>query len=317
MYTGITYPRSNAGRDNAMTIGFNRYNSTADPLKRAITSITYDEIDVRKGPYHLARLDEMGKNAAYHLAVIEADKQVNYLHDLESECIQIFNLGIKRSINPLYKKSDRSYFGLPIETGRQPKLTMEAEIMSFALVIYEGNILRMLVPGATVMLVATPTEIHAQMLVAQAAINARNVAKEAMDTADHLLDTMNVDVDLLILKMWKEIEAFYAKEEEATMRNSSRDWGVIYVSYGSGSDITFTVLDFDDHTVLEDVEGQVNENGDKAVSDAAGILPLRTTVVGAATVTFKKNPLYQELEFPLTIVDESTVAYTVYMKKLV
>ncbi len=313
----ITYPHSNASRDNAMTIAFNKFNNTADPLKRAITQATFDEIVVRKVPYHNARLDEQGKNAAYYAAVHEADKQVQYLHELESECIQIFNLGIRRSINPLYKKSDRAYFALPIETGKLPKLTMEAEIMNFAVVIYEGNILRMAVIGATVMLVATPAQIEAQRVIAQAAIIARGLAKDAMDTADRLLVTMNVDVDLLILQIWKDAEAHFAKQEIETRRNSCRDWGVIYVTYGSGSDITFTVLDFDDHSPINLAEGQVNENGDKGNSNPLGILPLHTTVIGNAHVTFTKAGFYQELVFPLTIVDESNVSYTVYLKKAV
>jgi hypothetical protein len=128
---------------------------------------------------------------------------------------------------------------------------------------------------------------------------------------------MNIDVDLLILQMWNETETFYGKLPISAMRNSSRDWGVIYITYGSGSVINFTILDFDTHLPIELVEGQVNENGDKGNSNPLGILGLHTTVIGNAHVTFTKEGIYQELIFPLTIVDESTVSYTVYLKKVV
>jgi hypothetical protein len=317
MYIRITYPTSNAGRDNAVTIGFNKYAATSDPTKRVYSSATHDMMVAQKVPYHNARLDEMGKNAAYYAAVRNADLQVKYLHQLESECIQIFNFGIVRIISPLYLKTDRSFFGLPIETGKQPKLTTEAEVMNFAVVIFEGDALRMAVPGANPILVATPVEIEAQRVVAQTAIDARGVAKEAMDTADRLLVTLNVDFDLLILQMWKETETFYATQEETAKRNSSRDWGVVYVTYGSGSVITFTLLDFDTHLPIDAANGKVNENGDSNNSNAEGVLPLHTAVIGSAHITFTKPGIYQELVYPLVIVDESNVSYTVYLKKVV
>jgi hypothetical protein len=226
-------------------------------------------------------------------------------------------LGINRSINPLYKASDRRFFNLPLSTGKQPKLTLESEIMDFAPIIFDGDAERMLVPGANPLTVATPAEIEAQRVIAQAAIDARGLAKTAKDTADRLVASMNIDVDLLILQMWNETETFYGKLPISAMRNSSRDWGVIYITYGSGSVINFTILDFDTHLPIELVEGQVNENGDKGNSNPLGILGLHTTVIGNAHVTFTKEGIYQELIFPLTIVDESTVSYTVYLKKVV
>src|ERR1035437_10162372 len=141
MYQARILPFTDLGRDNAMTIAYEKYNSTLAP-NRVFNVTIYAELNTRKAPYHTARMLRNSTASAYYFAVVEANLAVDYLHQLESQFIQVFNFGVKRLVSPLFAAADRSFYGLDISTGNLPKLTTEAEVMAFGPTIVDGDAAR-------------------------------------------------------------------------------------------------------------------------------------------------------------------------------
>ena len=247
---------------------------------------------------------------------------VEYVHQLESQFVQVFNFGVKRKINPLFLASDRAYYSLPIGTGILPKLTTEDEIMNFAPVIVDGDAERMAVVGAVAMVFPTAAEIDLARADARTKINAESVAKTAFGNASRALAALNLIVDPLIKQCADSAEAFYSALSDSAKREACTDWGNAYISVGSGSVLTFHVFDFVTHEPVNLIEGQVNQNGDSALADGTGTLILHTTVLGHSLINFLKiDPstgleMYEPYAFDTTIVDKSTVEYTVYVTRL-
>ncbi|HWY12679.1 MAG TPA: hypothetical protein VN026_15205 [Bacteroidia bacterium] len=321
MYQKRILPFTDLGRDNAMTICWEKYNSSTAP-NRVINVTIYAELNSRKVPYHVARMLKNSTASTYYNAVKDAILAVDYLHQLESQFIQVFNFGVKRLVSPLFLAGDRSFYGLDISTGNLPKLTTEAEVMAFGPTIVDGDASRMAVVGAVAMVFPTAGEIDAARIDARNKINAESTAKDAFGSASRALIALNLLVDPLIKQCADSAETFYSRLPAPAMRDACIGWGNVYISVGSGSVIKFTVLDSITHLPVDLMEGQVNKNGDSALSDPTGVLILNTTVVGTAAVNFSKiNPstgleMYAPYAFALDIVDKSNVEYTVYVVKL-
>ena len=322
MYESRVLAFSDLKRDTTLAKIKDKYTNTTILAERAISVDLFGLVDAQVGPYHTARMLKNSKAAVYYHCVVESRLAVENLHQLESQFVQVFNFGVKRKINPLFLASDRAYYGLPIGTGNQPKLTTEDEIMNFAPVLVEGDAARMAVVGAVAMVFPTAAEIDLARADARIKINAESVAKDAFGTASRALAALNLIVDPLIKQCADAAEAFFSALTDSAKREACTDWGNVYISVGSGSVLKFTVLDFTTHEPVDLMEGQVNQNGDSALSDATGVLILNTTVVGTAAVNFSKIDsstgleTYEPYAFDITIVDKSNVQYTVYVKKL-
>lgn len=314
-------PFTDASRDTFMTKFWEKYNSTLAP-NRVINVTIYAELNSRKGPYHIALMLRNSTASAYYNAVKDANLAVNYLHQLESQFVQVFNFGVKRLVSPLFLAGDRAFYHLDITTGNQPKLTTEDEIMNFAPIIVEGDASRMSVVGAAAMVFPTAAEIELARLDARTKINAESTARDAFGTASRAVLALNLLVDPLIKQCADSAETFNSRLPAPAMRTACIEWGNVYISVGSGSVLKFHVLDSVTLLPVDLMEGQVNQNGDSALTDASGTLILNTTVLGNSLINFSKiDPstgleMFEPYAFPIDIADKSNLEFTVYVVKL-
>ncbi len=214
----------------------------------------------------------------------------------------------------LYKAADRAFYGQPVINGNVPRLDTLTRVKTFLSQIITGDISRVAAGGA-----AMTNPSGADVALLNSTLLGKIAIANSGDNAyiDQLLVVagLNVTVDKLIAVMMAESDLFYVDTADTTKRTYLKLWGYKYYSIGSGSDITFKVLDSVSLLPINLAEARIDANGDSGISSADGTIQLHTTIVDAAIVNFTAA-LYNDLAFPITIVDKSVTSYTIYLVKV-
>jgi hypothetical protein len=281
---------------------------------------TSNLLDTLEGEYgdaitELNRLTAMKVQSKVNTNAFEEVAQITY-----SQFYRVFNFGIKRLIGPtftttLFKESDRAYYGQPVNKSTVPLLNTIARINTFGKKLINGDLNRTNAGGAA-MVYPTRAEL---ILVNDGLLNRTKISNSneaAYMVQLKTIKDLNVKVDQLIKVMMAEADLFFILlKTEAAKRVRLKLWGYYYYTIGSGSDITFTVFDSVTLLPIDIVEGRIDANGDKGISDVTGDMQLHTTIINKAFAKFTKD-LYYPLFFPLNISDKSSTHYTIYLVKM-
>lgn len=215
-----------------------------------------------------------------------------------SHMVQVLNLAVDRGS---FVKEDRAFYKLDVNTGNLPELGTEAQLIQFAKDVIQGETDRIAFGGAPL---AFPdlVEVQAEFAAFEALLIPHTTAVDAYDTAQEALDAQNAEADKVIKKIWDEVETFYNEEDESSMRQNAREWGVVYVLVGGTKKVSGIITDSITHLPIADVDVRF-QNGNKTVTtDAQGFYDLSTTLMGDQTL-IAEHDLYTTYTTVITLVE--------------
>ncbi len=224
-----------------------------------------------------------------------------------SHFIQVFNLGVEREI---YPKSARAYYKLDVSSNSVPPLLKESDIVYWGEQLINGEAERV-TNGGEPMTNPSIVEVEAVYNDFVAQNNAQSTLKDAYDKAQEDVSNMRPDVDLLILKIWDEVETFYNQEPAPSKRRNAREWGVVYVSTQKAT-ITGLVTTSIDDTPLAGVNVALIESEDIVQTGADGKYTLSTVFTGEGTLEFSLEGYVTQI-VPVEIPEGGSVVKDVAM----
>jgi len=155
-----------------------------------------------------------------------------------SHFIQSFNNGIERGS---YKISERSLYGLDINSNEVPKLTSENDIILWCDNIINGEQARV-AKGGTAMTNPSAADVKAMEDSFKLTLKEQRDKKLEFNEKQVKMQKEREVADALIKDLWDQIEYYFRKSEPATRRLQCRSWGVRYKRLpGDNNLITGTV----------------------------------------------------------------------------
>lgn len=222
--TRILRPDANPGRTSAL----NAIKTRKDALPAAdlpFTASAIDWLDTFYPTYGLA-LNEVNRTKA------EQTAQTAVVIPLRSEARMWINHGYQGVINATlrgeYLRTDLSYYGLDNTAMGAPDMTSDQSIIDAGKAYVNGEANR-IAAGGTAMPFPTQASIVLRATAFENASVIQGTLKNAYDNALEVMATLNLETDMLLLRLWNEIEAVYDKGDKASMRRKAREWGVVYV----------------------------------------------------------------------------------------
>jgi hypothetical protein len=303
-------PGSDEGRDKALYTAKTK-NDGILPANRFLTNQTQTRLNAIQPSFRSA-LEARGTalaNQSEGTAVNDAAKAAARM--FVSHFFQVFNLGVARGV---YTKSQRSFFQLDVNSDSVPTLTSEQDIILWGLRIETGDAARVAAGGAA-MVNPTAEEVKEKVNDFIDRNGEQTVLKDAYDIKQEAVETLRVEADKVITKVWDETETFYNEETPSSKRRNCREWGVIYVT-DITSTINMLVKDSDDATLLANALCTIVETGAHATTGANGDCVINTNTSDLIAIKVELAGYVTQL-VPLEIVDGTTAySLTVNLVKL-
>lgn len=139
--------------------------------------------------------------------------------------IQVINMAISRGELPLTTKT---YFSLDNDDKKLPALNTEEEIARWAEILMAGEKNRIM-EGKSPITNPTIAVVKVQYDKFNEARQNQNSLRKRYQRAQDQLNSVRDEVDLLIQKLWNEIENTFKDLPEDLKREKASDYGVVYV----------------------------------------------------------------------------------------
>lgn len=290
-------PQSNAGRQQAIALAKLK-NDTVPPATPVLNPATVARLNDMAANYPTALQGMANAQAALSNNTKAKNPLMNVLKIFVSHFIQVFNLGVARG---KYPQADRAYYQLDVESDALPNLDSESNIMLWAQRVVQGDGSRVTAGGLPMANPEVLEVINAQT-PAVAAFTDQSTLADALDTQQEAIDTLNVEADKVIKRVWDEVEAFHGEETAESKRANAREWGVVYVTVNATNTLTGLVKTAGGAAV-EGAQITLIESGGEAVSNNEGRYTHNTSLTG--TVTIRATLGAQQGEAQITIPEDS------------
>ena len=242
------------------------------------------------------------KCAALDVAIVNATK-ANALKDetkaelqlYSAHFIMVFNLMVRRGkADP----QDRAYYGLDVSSDALPPMDTEADLRQVAENIVTGEANRV-AAGGTAMSNPTAAEVGTLLTTWLPLLADASEKGDLLDAAREEISSHTQELDLLILRIWDEVESYYNNETMESKRANAREWGVVYVSTGKTTEIALTVLDAEGKPAVG-LAVKLTEGRITGTTNAEGLVEITTNLYGELTVEITTDPV-AEAVFTTTI----------------
>lgn len=217
-------PNTDIARLRALKIAYIK-GKEIPPFKLAYSTATYTKVQaflplfehtlvVHKSAY----TNQVAKSKDYIALMKKAKLYVSHF-------IQVVNMAIQRGDMPVAVKT---FYGLEDYDNKVPQLNTESDLLKWGEAIINGEADRTRkgmppVTNPTIALVKVRFENFKEAYNFQKTLQ-KNNNRTLQDLAK-----MRNDADLLIAKLWDEIEASYSQLPDEVKREQAQDYGVIYV----------------------------------------------------------------------------------------
>ena len=175
-----------------------------------------------------------------------------------SHYLQVLNLGVQRGI---YDASHRLLYSLDVSSNALPELTKEDDILTWCRNIKTGEEDRVSRGGAP-MSNPTADEVEVHHQVFRTTNGQMSNFKLDLENAQREVNDVRARVDKVIKKVWDELAAYYDEDDNATMREKCREWGVVFVGVVS-NELVIEALDTDTGLPIPHFLLTVAETGDE------------------------------------------------------
>lgn len=271
-------PNTNLGRSKALDQA-RQANGNQAPGVQVLSTETVTRLGTMVTSYNGRVTTVNNAKAAQTAHTPTKDAAVAEARMFARHFIMVFNLGVARGV---YPAAHRSFYGLDVDSDATPDMIKEADVLHWCNAITTGDAARVTAGGAA-MSNPTAAEVTATGTAAQTAINAQAALHLALNTAQEALDALNADADLLIKRIWNEVETYYSEEPAPSMRDKARQWGVVYVSKGPAALLSGLVL-LPGGAPAEGAVVTAVQGGATATANAEGRYTISTTVLGTITL---------------------------------
>jgi len=113
-----------------------------------------------------------------------------------------------------------------------------------------------------------------------------------------------------------EVETYYNEETPESMRANATEWGVVYVTLGDPTAVTFKAVRSDNGAAIQDVEFKIKSTGKIYKADDADSVTFETRIIGDQVAT-AAHTLYQPSgEKTFTVVEGQAMTVTFTMVPL-
>lgn len=302
-------PNTDFARNIALKTAFTKKGLVA-PADMAITPTTNTRLTATQPLFASkmdARANALQAQAASTALKIEAQATAKmYI----SHFIQVFNLGVERG---LYPASARAFYKLDVNSNSVPPLDKESDVIYWGEQLNTGEAARVAAGGPEMQNpgIDLVNSMYDEFIIQN---NLQSTLKDAYDKAQEEVSNMRPDVDLLILKIWDEVETFYNQEPPPSKRRNAREWGVVYVSTQKAT-ITGLVTTSIGETPLEGVNVALIESEEIVQTGADGRYTLSTVFTGEGTLEFSREG-YVTQTFPVEIPEGGSVVKDVVMQSV-
>ncbi|MEK6616195.1 MAG: hypothetical protein AABZ32_08815, partial [Bacteroidota bacterium] len=155
-----------------------------------------------------------------------------------SHFIQTFNNGVEREVFPA---AHRAFYQLDVSSNSGPEMDTEALVTLWGQRLITGDAAR-IAAGGTPMAMPTIAQVTVECNSFDTADIAQSTTKDAYDTAQEIISDMRINADLLILRIWDEVETAFNDEEISSKRRKAREWGVVYVDTSAEESIGIAIV---------------------------------------------------------------------------
>lgn len=217
-------PNTDVARLRALKIAYIK-GKEIPPFKLAYSSATYTKVQAFLPQFEHALVVH---KSAYTNQVAKSKDYIALMKKAKlyiSHFIQVVNMAIQRGDMPLTVKS---FYGLEDYDNKVPQLNTENDLLKWGEAIINGEADRTRkgmppVTNPTIALVKVRFENFKEAYNFQKTLQ-KNNNRTLQDLAK-----MRNDADILIAKLWDEIEASYSQLPDEVKREQAKEYGVIYV----------------------------------------------------------------------------------------
>lgn len=217
-------PNTDIARLRALKIAYIK-GKEIPPFKLAYSSPTYTKVQAFLPQFEHALVVH---KSAYTNQVAKSKDYIALMKKAKlyiSHFIQVVNMAIQRGDMPVAVKA---YYGLEDYDNKVPQLNTESDLIKWGEAIINGEADRTRkgmppVTNPTIALVKVRFENFKEAYNFQKTLQ-KNNNRTLQDLAK-----MRNDADLLIAKLWDEIEASYNQLPDEVKREQAKEYGVIYV----------------------------------------------------------------------------------------
>lgn len=143
-----------------------------------------------------------------------------------SHFYQVFNFAILRNEIP---PSARKFFGLKENDSRIPNLLNEKDILYWGEQIIKGEQERLAKMGGNPITNPTAAVVKVRYEQYVEALHHQKILQKSTRYATDKIAELRSDVDLLILKLWNEVEEHFSHLKDEEKRKLSSEYGIVYV----------------------------------------------------------------------------------------
>ncbi len=282
-------PDSNISRQKASNTMVKKNNSIVAPEKSALTPNTIERLNKDDTAYNTAISAvikaKANRNAAKNTVEIKRDlirKNISGIYNTVNKSINLGTMNVEA----------RAFYGLSTGNKQSPNVNSDIKIEFWGQKIIEGDAARVAEGGIAM---SNPTIIQFTTIYAafQTAITGFSTTKTAVGKAEAAVNNLNDEMDLMLLRATNEVETTYSELDAPAKRAAAREWGVRYMSVGSGLVISGTIIDKKTNLPLGNVKVHLGKGRNKVVADDTGKFSLTTTLFGDLELIAEKL-LYDE-----------------------
>ena len=267
---------SNISRQKASNTLVKKNNSIVAPAKSALTADTIERLNTDDADYNTAIAAVTTAKAARNAAKNLAETKRKLLRDNISGLESSLNNNIRLNTMPV---DARAYYGFSTGNKKSPSVNTDTKLAFWGKKIIEGDAARVAAGGAAM---AGPTIIQFTTVFNSynTAITGFSTAKTNVQKAANAVNLLNKEMDGMLLRATNEVETTFSELEAPAMRAASREWGVRYVSVGSPSVISGTIIDKTTGLPLTGVKVHFGGGKIKTFTDLHGKFSLNTNLFG-------------------------------------
>ena len=297
-------PQSNEGRQVALS-GAKTKNDNLPVGTVILTSNTETRLNTIQPVYN-------GLMQALAVAIANSTNATNLKNiaqALAKMWVSHYYQGLNNAIaRGLYPASVRAFFNLDVNSDAVPAMDSEAKVKLWGERFSSGET-AMIAAGHAAMPYPSEPDVKAKVDDYKAKLIAQSTLMDATDAAQEAVEAQNEEADKVIKKVWDEVETFHNEETPESMRSNARQWGVVYITLGEITNVTFLAVRSDTAAAIQDAEFKILSTGNVYVADDADSVTIETRLVGDENVR-ATHPLYQPLQQPITIVEGQAMTVT-------
>lgn len=270
-------PNSNPTRQLALNNARDKHASL--PGNDVLKTSTATALTSAATAYNAAMQNVANARALLNAKTPVKDEAVQQCRQFCSHFIQVFNLGVARS---KYQAGHRAFYHLEVSSDAVPALNAEGDVKLWGHYVVDGDAARV-TAGGLAMANPDATEVAAKLSTMETQLTEHSNMTDALDTATEAIEALNTNADILIKKVWDEVESVYNSETPESKRDNCREWGVVYVTDGAPAALSGLVKD-STGAAVPNASVLIKETGSETTTNTEGRYTLSTSVTGTITI---------------------------------